>query len=439
MRIKLSFIWTAIVPFCFALHSNAQTTTVDTMKVQVYFRQGYSVLDSTYRDNGVRLREFARKVEQFRKENPLLFHSVKISSSASPEGGSTNNQRLAKNRAARIEEFLRPYLQDIPCEIDARENDWDLLERLVSNSETPYRDEVLDIIRNTPTLVEKNGVSMNGRKQELIHLHDGLSWSYMYKHFFPDMRNSGASVTCVVEIPVSEPPVVQEPKQVSAPEPTPKPEPQPAPEPTPMPEPEPQPTETAAEEKSPFYMDIRTNMLYDLAITPNVGVEFSLGKRWAVGGNWMYAWWTNHKRFFWRIFGGDLNVRKYFGTKAKEKPLQGHHIGLYGGIVTYDFELGGRKGIIADYDEHWNYFGGIEYGYSAPIAHRLNLDFTIGLGYLGGQYKKYEHMWNEYPRERHYVWQSTHQRHFFGPTKAEISLVWLIGRGNVNDKKGGEQ
>lgn len=29
----------------------------------------------------------------------------------------------------------------------------------------------------------------------------------------------------------------------------------------------------------PFYMDIRTNMIYDALLIPNVGVEFDLGKR----------------------------------------------------------------------------------------------------------------------------------------------------------------
>lgn len=32
----------------------------------------------------------------------------------------------------------------------------------------------------------------------------------------------------------------------------------------------------------PFYMDIRTNMIYDALLIPNVGVEFDLGKRWTV-------------------------------------------------------------------------------------------------------------------------------------------------------------
>ncbi|MCM1491593.1 MAG: DUF3575 domain-containing protein, partial [Muribaculum sp.] len=38
----------------------------------------------------------------------------------------------------------------------------------------------------------------------------------------------------------------------------------------------------------------------------------------------------------------------------------------------------------------------------------------------------------------HYVWQSTHRRKYFGPTKLEVAFVWLIGRDNVNRKKGGE-
>ena len=32
---------------------------------------------------------------------------------------------------------------------------------------------------------------------------------------------------------------------------------------------------------------------------------------------------------------------------------------------------------------------------------------------------------------------TTIQRHWFGPTKVGISLVWLIGNGHCNKKKGG--
>lgn len=69
-----------------------------------------------------------------------------------------------------------------------------------------------------------------------------------------------------------------------------------------------------------------------------------------------------------------------------------------------------------------NYSTGVEYGYSLPVAYRLNIDFTIAVGYWGGTYYEYT------PVDNCYVWQATKERHWFGPTKAEISLVWLIGR-----------
>lgn len=76
-----------------------------------------------------------------------------------------------------------------------------------------------------------------------------------------------------------------------------------------------------------------------------------------------------------------------------------------------------------------------------PIKHRacfltkfqiesvlLKIDFTLGVGYWGGIYHEYE------PQAGYYVWKATKERRWIGPTKAEISLVWLLGRGNSNRK-----
>ena len=195
--------------------------------------------------------------------------------------------------------------------------------------------------------------------------------------------------------------------------------------------------ESATAERKPFYMALKTNLLYDAALVPNLGAEFYVGRGWSVGGSWMYAWWnSDRKHRYWRTYGGELDIRKYFGRRAGEKPLTGHHLGLYGQMLTYDFELGGKGymggrpgGTLWD-KMHWGV--GLEYGYSLPIGRRLNLDFGIGVGYLGGEYREYT------PQDGHYLWQRTKKRHWFGPTKAEVSLVWLIGRGNCNEKKGGK-
>lgn len=175
--------------------------------------------------------------------------------------------------------------------------------------------------------------------------------------------------------------------------------------------------------KKPWYVGVKTNMLYDALLVPNGGLEIYLGKNWSIDAYWMYAWWKSDRvHNYWRTYGGDVELRKWLGSAARSKPLTGHHIGAYAQIVTYDFELGGR-GYLAD---RWSYAAGVSYGYSLPVAKRLNIDFSMGLGYMGGEYKEY------LPQDGHYVWQSTKRRHWIGPTKAEISLVWLIGRGNTN-------
>lgn len=185
-------------------------------------------------------------------------------------------------------------------------------------------------------------------------------------------------------------------------------------------------------------MDLRTNMLYDIAAVPNIGAEFYLGKNFSILANWMYGWWSsNHRHRYWQIYGGDLAARWWFGSKAGAKPLTGHHLGVYGGALIFDFELGGT-----------GYMGGkpggtlwdrcivntgIEYGYSLPVSSRLNIDFSIGFGCLMGNYIKY------FPFDNDYYLEKEYKMRFFGPTKAEISLVWLLGRGNSNNRKGGEK
>lgn len=107
-------------------------------------------------------------------------------------------------------------------------------------------------------------------------------------------------------------------------------------------------------------------------------------------------------------------------------------------MLTYDFELGGRGyiggipgGSIFD---KAHYGGGLEYGYSKAIGRRLNLDFSLGVGYLEGVY--YEYL----PIDDHYVWQATKKQQWIGPTKAEITLVWLLGNTKINRRtKGGKQ
>lgn len=405
---------------------------VDTLNVQVYFRQGYSILEFDYRDNAKRLAAFVDSVRTLQGSASCRVKTFRIVGTASPEGVSVLNKRLSENRAKNLVAWIEEYisLEGATLDIQALGIDWERLERQVVASDMPYRDEVLEILRNTPVWVIRDGKVVDSRNRQLGMLRGGRAWRYMEEYFFPELRSAGVRLVCEIECPV----------------------PAPQPEPLPMPRPAPNletivelvsvpveiPVQPELSARKPFYMLLKTNLLYDVALVPNIGAEFYVGRGWSIGGNWMYAWWKSDKRHnYWRMYGGELDIRKYFGRRASEKPLTGHHLGLYGQIFTYDFETGGRGymggkpgGTLWD---RMNYAVGLEYGYSLPVGRRLNLDFTVGVGYWGGEYQKY------LPEDGHYVWTETRQRHWFGPTKAEISLVWLLGRGNYNAKKGGKR
>ena len=182
-------------------------------------------------------------------------------------------------------------------------------------------------------------------------------------------------------------------------------------------------------------LSISTNLLYDAALIPNIGLEVSLGKQWTIGADWFYTRISSNSRHrYWQGYGGYLTVRRYFGnnpltlsSKSQDCPrLTGHHLGVYALGLTYDVEWGG-KGYQAD---KFGFGGGLEYGYALPIGRRLDLDFTIGIGFQGGEYKEYEPADDD---TGHYVWEATKKRSWWGPTKAAITLRWDIGK---HSKKG---
>ena len=412
-------------------YANSQQYQSDTL--EIYFRQGYSIWEPHYKQNGENLLQFIERFAQHRTNNVFnRISKINIVAGCSPEGSWRHNQTLSKKRAATMRKVLGNYisLPDSVVVEDARGINWSDLRRMVVEDENmPYKQEVLDHIDNSPEVViNSDGKLVETRKLRLMYLKDGIPWRYMYEKFFPVLRSFNLVIAIEWEkvktvrleemggaIPAMQPASCA--SVVSQNKFQPKNE---------LPQPQP--------ERAPHYIALKTNLLYDLAAIPNIGAEFYLGRNWSLSGDWMYAWWKHDmKHWYWRVYGGELGIRKWFGRAADEKPLTGHHLGVYGQLLTYDIEMGGRGymggvpgGTLWD---KASYGVGLEYGYAKPIGKRLNLDFTIGLGYLGGEYREY------IPQDDCYVWQATKYRHWFGPTKAEISLVWLLGYGNINKSK----
>ena len=533
--------------------------------VRVYFRVGATIIDESYKNNGKSLSRFAEIINSCKGDKSARVGRISIVSSTSPEGGKALNDRLAEGRAKAITDWLKAKTSaDLVYNVETMRTDWDMLISFVENNDdVPNKQEVLNILRNTPELIERDGKLVDYRLEELKALKNSESYNWLLEKIFPNMRYAAALTTIQWELPrvltitISSPmkfpytggsdvvkfersikddiaptatceadwihsinasisgvdfvvaenpnyesrstaiklaygydtylvevnqeaapvpapvPVVAEPEVkpevVNEPVPAPVVEPEvkpevvnePAPvvepvvkpevvnEPVPMVEPEVKPevvseptpapvTEpVATKSKKPFYMAIKTNMIYDLVAVPNISAEFYLGKGFSLSAGYTHAWWKNEaKNWFWRYYGAEASLRWWFGKRSRIKPLQGHHIGVNYQMMTYDFQLG-NQGVLAGKPggtliDRPSHTVALEYGYSVAIARRLNLDFVVGAGYNWGIFDEY------IPIDGHYVWQSTKRRQYIGPTKLEVSLVGLIGHGNYNRNKGKE-
>ena len=169
---------------------------------------------------------------------------------------------------------------------------------------------------------------------------------------------------------------------------------------------------------------LKTNLLHDPILTPDIGLEVSFGNRFSVNAEGVYSWWSREsKHRYWRVRGGWVEGRYWFGDKSKQRALTGHHVGIYGSIHDYDFEFG-RRGWQSP---HATLGVGASYGYSFRIHPRLNLDLSARLGYFAGDVIKYK------PQCNGYVCTSRCSRHYIGLTGLEVTLVWFPGKEKKNN------
>ena len=417
------------------LLANAYAASIqDSLRTTIYFRPGYSLLELSYRDNAANMKALTQGIQTIKGNPCVQLQHIRILSAASPEGNSALNKRVAKRRGERLRDYLKEtlVLPDSIFTVSSAGEDWQGLAALIAKEKTPWRNKALQIIRHTPEWVTRNGKVVDGRKRQLQNLDGGKAWKYMLDNHFYTLR-TGAVVVCEVKTLAAEstPSAAEARQEQARSEQASTESASQSPSSPPFPA-IPSQVHPSSESQAPpvaSYFALKSNLLYDALLVPNLSLEASIGSGWTLGAGGMLAWWSKDaKHRYWRIYGGDLEIRKYFGTLSKSKPLQGHHLGIYGDFLTYDFEFGAKG-----YQSKATYAAGIKYGYSHPIANRLNLDFALGIGYLHSNYKTYV------PRDGCYVYQETKKRKWLGPTQAEISLVWLLGKGNTNKKKGGKK
>ncbi len=130
--------------------------------------------------------------------------------------------------------------------------------------------------------------------------------------------------------------------------------------------------------------NLKTDAVGWLTLTPNLGLEFSLGNKnwnqWTVGVYGRANWDVNTRTksyYVYDIFGARAEVRKYWHAKM---PKRAYYIGLYGGANSFDIKFSdvGKKGN--------SFVGGLMvgmvtqvYGYTNGSSLDLELGFSPGV------------------------------------------------------------
>lgn len=210
-----------------------------------------------------------------------------------------------------------------------------------------------------------------------------------------------------------------EPEPVLEPEPD-EPEQVPTPKPEPAPEPEPITVPAATfitDDAKPLQIALRTNLLFDLAGAPNLGVEVPIGEKFSVAVDGAYTHWHINNRYALQTFQGGVEGRYWFGQN--ERPLTGWNVGVYGMFGSrYDVQWSsGWQG-----DSFWS--AGIGTGYSMPIGERLNLEFGIAAGYFFTPEVRHYHL-----EDNMLIWQETRSNvGRISLTKLKVNLIWMLGK-----------
>ncbi len=163
---------------------------------------------------------------------------------------------------------------------------------------------------------------------------------------------------------------------------------------------------------------LKTNLLYDATGTVNLGAEFRTGGRTSIDIPLNYMGWQFEKSGLWKHFMAQPEFRLW-----TRRVFRGHFFGLNAQYALYN--VGNLPAPFSDWmwtnrSEGWMAGAGVSYGYRWTFRNpRWGLEATVGVGYLYKSYDVYECG----------VCMSGHEtKHYFGPTKAGLSLVYNFGK-----------
>lgn len=417
-KIKI-FFFSLLLPY-FCLSQAKECGELYCSAYNLFFQLNSSNLNPNYRTNSQTLKFLHEFLIGVKAKD---IDSIKVYSNASPDGKQSFNTKLSQERALSIKNYFEIKYSHIPqvkLLWQSNGENWNLLRELIKqDTNLPSKQAVLNLIDR-----EKD---LDQRERQLKQLSKGNPYKYMLKNIFPHLRNSTTTIiyykkkinanqpliqedtvsiqqqeykiadTDTIKLSTTSDTILikQEDKSLELPI---------------IPEP-------IAPRKG-FQIGIKTNLLYYLALAPNIEIEIPI-KRFSINAEYQFPWYVNNKKHFaYQIFSGSIEAR--YWLKRQDRVLSGYFIGTYIGRGIFDIQFSeeGTQGDII-------LSTGVSGGYSKQISKHFNIEFSLSLGYFKSNNINY------YAYEDLLIKRSTSSLTYFGPTKAKVSLVWIIGNKHI--------
>lgn len=169
---------------------------------------------------------------------------------------------------------------------------------------------------------------------------------------------------------------------------------------------------------------VKTNLVADVLLSPNLGVEIGLAPRWTLDLTGELNLWTLSHQRRWKHWLAMPEARYWFCDR-----FSGHFLGI---------EAHGGQYNIGGFDGKWNLLGtdarklkdsryqgwfvggGVTYGYAWILGRHWNLEAELGIGYSYTRYERFKCAGCGKKIE------SDKPHHYVGPTKAAVNVVYLF-------------
>lgn len=347
-----------------------------------------------------RLNEAIDSIKKYNRN--IIF--IWVGGSASPEGPDRWNRQLGQYRAEALSKYIiqETGLENQKLRIHNLGEDWSTLEKIMEEQKGfPNRDRILTILSEEP--------NNETRKQKIQELDHGATWHKLITDVFPPLRN--ARMTLVSCYPKATP-IAQEispwngtlataepPKAIltrpAAPIPT-----------------------TYAARHSNWKIAVKTNLLFDVLLTANLGVEISPWTHWSLDIPVWYSPYNITSTRNIRLLAVQPEIRWW----AKEA-MNGHFVGLHTHVAGFNIALNDY----ARYQDpnHALWGMGLSYGYALSLgkSRHWGMEFNIGAGFAKYKYDAYRN-WDNGPKFK------SGSDCYWGITRAGVTLSykWNLSR-----------